>query len=76
MSRPITRLSINDDDRHELERRVKARHETGQQDMLRARIVLMRAEGNKEDVVAKTLGPAKTRSVCGHAAIFRGESRA
>ena len=59
MSRPITRLSINDDDRHELERRVKARHETGQQDMLRARIVLMRAEGNKEDVVAKTLGTSK-----------------
>ncbi len=66
MSRPAITLSVTRDDRSELERRVKAHHGVGgqdvlraRQDVLRARIVLLRAEGKKEDEVATALNTSK-----------------
>jgi transposase len=59
MGRSTIRLSVSQDDRFELERRVKARRRAGRQDVLRARIVLMRAEGKKEAEVAAALGTSK-----------------
>lgn len=52
-------LRVSQDDRLELERRVKARHGAGRQEILRARIVLLRAEGKSEGVVADALGTSK-----------------
>ena len=59
MSRPAITLSVTQDDRSELEQRVKARHGVGHQDVLRARILLLRAEGKKEDEVATALNTSK-----------------
>ena len=59
MGRSATSLGVSQDDRFELERRVKARHGAGRQEVLRARIVLMRAEGKSAGVVAEALGTSK-----------------
>lgn len=55
MGRPILQIRINDDERHELERRVRS-GKTSQRDCLRARIILLRAEGKKQQAVADELG--------------------
>jgi transposase len=59
MGRNAICLTVSHDDRFELERRAKARRGVGAQDVLRARIVLMRAEGKKEGDVAAELGTTK-----------------
>jgi transposase len=54
MARPIERLEPTAEERTELERRVSA-VTTSKRDSLRARIVLLRAEGRKERSVARQL---------------------
>jgi len=55
MGRPITKVEITEEEREELERRVRA-PSVPKRDSLRAAIVLRRAEGVKQSQVAKELG--------------------
>lgn len=55
MARPVSRLDVTPDERTTLRRRI-ASGTTSQRDALRARIVLLRAEGHKEAVVATKVG--------------------
>ncbi len=55
MVRPISRVELAEDERQELERRVKA-PSVSKRDSLRAAIVLRRAEGVKQVQVAEELG--------------------
>ena len=55
MARPIERLELTSEEQTELERRVHALT-TSKRDSLRAGIVLLRAQGRKEKVVARRLG--------------------
>lgn len=55
MGRPITKVEITEEEREELERRVKA-PSVPKRDSLRAAIVLRRAEGVKQTQVAEELG--------------------
>mgnify|MGYP006299469941 FL=1 len=55
MSRPILEIRLNDDERAELNRRVRS-VTTSKRDSLRARIILLRAEGKKQQEVAKEVG--------------------
>ena len=55
MARPISILEITDDERAELERRVRART-TSKRDHLRAAIILKRSEGLSQKEVAERLG--------------------
>jgi transposase len=59
MARPIERLELTPEERSELERRVRA-VTASKRDSLRAGIVLLRAEGRKEQVVARRLGVSLT----------------
>jgi transposase len=54
MARPISRVEITPEERAELLRRIGARSGS-QRDALRARIVLLRAEGYKETAIAEKL---------------------
>jgi transposase len=54
MARPISTVELTEDERQELERRVKA-PTVSKRDSLRAAIVLQRAEGNKQVQVAEEL---------------------
>jgi transposase len=55
MARPIAVLSLTDDEQVELQRRTRASTAAGR-DCLRAKIVLLRAEGRREVDVAQELG--------------------
>lgn len=55
MGRPILQIQLNDTDRRELERRSKGAT-TAKRDCLRARIILARAQGLKQQEVAAQLG--------------------
>jgi transposase len=55
MARPIERLELTPEEKTELERRVRA-VTAPKRDSLRAEIVLLRAQGRKERVVARQLG--------------------
>jgi transposase len=55
MTRPIETIEIDENDRDELQRRVKS-PKTSQRDSLRARIVLMRSEGYSGEDVSTELG--------------------
>lgn len=55
MARPISVLEITDDEREELERRVRA-STTSKRDHLRAAIILKRSEGLSQKEVAERLG--------------------
>lgn len=59
MARPISTLELTDEERAELQRRVRA-STTPQRDVRRARIVLLRAEGLREEDVAEKLGTSVT----------------
>ena len=59
MARPITRLDLTPEERAELQRRVRAKTTT-LRDSMRARIVLLRAEGRRETEVAATVGTSTT----------------
>ena len=54
MARPVTNIELTTEESQELQRRVQARTTT-QRDLLRARIVLLRAEGMKQQDVAEAL---------------------
>jgi transposase len=55
MARPISILEITDEERKELERRVRART-TAKRDLERAEIILLRSEGLSQKAVAERLG--------------------
>jgi transposase len=55
MGRPILQIRLNDIERQELERRTKAAT-TAKRDCLRAKIILARADGLKQEAVATRLG--------------------
>lgn len=55
MSRPILEIRLNDDERVELARRVRS-VTTSKRDSLRARIILLRAEGKRQQEVAEEVG--------------------
>jgi transposase len=55
MARPISILEITDEERKELERRVRART-TARRDLERAEIILLRSEGLSQKAVAERLG--------------------
>jgi len=55
MGRPIFKIRLTDSERNELDRRTRA-VTTAKRDCLRARIILSRAEGLKQAVVAEKLG--------------------
>ena len=55
MARPISVLEVTPDEKQELERRVRASTTSGR-DSIRARIVLMRSEGVRQQEVASRLG--------------------
>jgi transposase len=55
MSRPILKIELDPEDRSELQRRVRSA-KTSKRDFLRARIILLRAEGTKQQDVADQLG--------------------
>lgn len=55
MARPVSKVEVTEDERSELERRVKA-STTAKRDVLRAEIVLKRADGNSQQDVASQLG--------------------
>lgn len=55
MSKPATEVVVAPEDRAELERRVRA-STSAQRDVLRARLVLMAAEGTRTDEIAAVLG--------------------
>lgn len=59
MAHPISIVELTDEERSELQRRVRA-STTSQRDSLRARIVLLRAEGLREKEVAEQLGTSMT----------------
>ena len=54
MARPISVLEVTPEEKQELERRVRASTTSGR-DSIRARIVLMRSEGVRQQVVASRL---------------------
>jgi transposase len=54
MSKPATKVSVTPEDRAELERRVRA-STTPQRDVVRAKVVLMAAEGLRTDAIARDL---------------------
>ncbi len=58
MSRPIGKQALSRKDRQELERRIRA-HGASVRDVLRARVVLLRAQGHKQTRVAQELGVSK-----------------
>lgn len=58
MSRHATSIVLSEDERVELERRVRART-SSQQAALRARIVLLAAEGHQNQEIARELGKAR-----------------
>ena len=55
MARPISVLEVTPDEKQVLERRVRASTTSGR-DSIRARIVLMRSEGVRQQEVASRLG--------------------
>jgi transposase len=55
MGRPVLQIRLNDIERQELERRTKAAT-TAKRDCLRAKIILARADGLKQEAVATRLG--------------------
>ena len=55
MGRPIIKIRLKEDEREELERRVRS-VKTSKRDSLRAEIILLRAEGKSQKEVAKQLG--------------------
>lgn len=55
MARPVSLVELTDEERTELQRRVRA-PTTSQRDGLRARVVLLRAQGMSEKAVAAQLG--------------------
>ena len=55
MARPVSIIELTTEESQELHRRVQA-STTTQQDHLRARVVLLRAEGMKQQDVAEALG--------------------
>ena len=55
MARPISVVEVTPEEKQELERRVRASTTSGR-DCLRARIVLMRGEGVRQQEVATRLG--------------------
>lgn len=55
MSRPIIKIRLKEDEREELERRVRS-VKASKRDSLRAEIILLRAEGKSQKEVAKQLG--------------------
>jgi transposase len=59
MARPISIVELTDEERSELQRRVRA-STTSQRDSLRAHIVLLRAGGLRESAVAEQLGTSRT----------------
>ena len=58
MPRRATPITLTEDDRHELERRVRART-SRQQDALRARIILRAADGATNSAIAAEVGVAR-----------------
>ena len=54
MSRPVLRIKLREEERVELERRVRSL-KTSKRDSLRAKIVLLRAEGKTQEEVAKLI---------------------
>jgi transposase len=59
MARPISPLDVTPEERIELQRRFRA-STTPQRESLRARIILLRAKGKKEEAVATELGVSMT----------------
>jgi transposase len=59
MARPVSRIELSSEERTELQRRIRAKT-TPVRDALRARIVLLRAEGRREAEVAEELGTSMT----------------
>jgi transposase len=59
MARPVSRIELKPEEKTELQRRVRAKR-TSLRDNLRARIVLLRAEGRREAEVAKEVGTSMT----------------
>lgn len=55
MGRPIIKIRLKEDEREELERRVRS-VKTSKRDSLRAEIILLRAEGKSQKEVAEQLG--------------------
>lgn len=55
MSRPITKIKLNKEERVELERRIRS-VTTSKRDSLRAEIVLLRAKGKSQQEVVKKVG--------------------
>jgi transposase len=55
MGRPVLQIKLDDGERAELQRRVRAAT-TSKRDSVRAQIILLRAEGNKQQDVADQLG--------------------
>ena len=55
MGRPILQIQLDDKEKTELERRASA-HSSSRRDALRAEIILLRAEGSKQEDVANNLG--------------------
>ncbi|MDA2929806.1 IS630 family transposase [Acidobacteria bacterium AH-259-O06] len=62
MARPIEIIELTGEEKQELQRRVRAAT-TSQRDSLRARIILLRSEGHKQESVAAKLG-VSTACVC------------
>jgi len=55
MGRPILKIRLNDEERYELSRRARSSTASGR-DCLRAKIILARADGLKQEAVAQKLG--------------------
>ena len=55
MSRPVTKIKLNEEEKVELERRIRS-VTTSKRDSLRAEIVLLRAEGKPQEEVVKKVG--------------------
>ena len=55
MSRPIIKIKLSEEERLELERRVRS-VTTSKRDSLRAQIILLRAEGKSQQEVSKEIG--------------------
>jgi transposase len=59
MARPISQIEVTEEERIELGRRVRAATST-QRESVRARIILLREQGHKEEEIAKQLGVSLT----------------